>query len=249
MPRGYGPSETLLTTLLVWMSMTLRLYEHQLLTSRYFWSGRDGEVLGDLADLDDLVDLEVGERDPVDVAVGGAARRAGVVAFDEALAVHGVLRDVGEAPVRRERALDGRAPDRLAVALDVELGRGDLVLDGLDELGGLGVVHGDRVLVHHVLGEDVAGAGADHGLGRDLRAHDGLALLELERGGRRAGPGGGARRWGEHGLLVAAFFSPEPEDAGGPGGGRGRSCRRSRRRSRRSRSRRRRPRGRRRARR
>ena len=48
--------------------------------------GRDGQVLGHLADLDDLVDLEVGERDPVDVAVGGSARRAGVVALDEAAA-------------------------------------------------------------------------------------------------------------------------------------------------------------------
>ena len=46
MPRGYGPRETLLTTLLVWMSMTLRLYEHQLLTSRYFWSGVTARYLG-----------------------------------------------------------------------------------------------------------------------------------------------------------------------------------------------------------
>ena len=79
MPRGYGPSGTLLTALLVWMSTTLRLYEHQLLTSRYFWSGVTARYLGTCADLDDLVDLEVGERDPVDVAlsdaVAGRSRR------------------------------------------------------------------------------------------------------------------------------------------------------------------------------
>ena len=46
MPRGYGPRETPLTTLLVWTSMTLRLYEHQLLTRTYFWSGVTATYLG-----------------------------------------------------------------------------------------------------------------------------------------------------------------------------------------------------------
>ena len=46
MPRGYGPSGTLSTCLLLWMSMMLRLYEHQLLTSRYFWSGVTARYLG-----------------------------------------------------------------------------------------------------------------------------------------------------------------------------------------------------------
>ena len=35
-----------MTILLVWRSMTLRLYEHQLLTSRYFWSGVTARYLG-----------------------------------------------------------------------------------------------------------------------------------------------------------------------------------------------------------
>ena len=78
-------------------------------------------------------------------------------------------------------ASTGAPSDGLAVPLDAERGGVDLVGDRLDQLERLGVVHGHRVLVHHVLREDVAGAGAHDGLRRDVLTHDGLAQLELER--------------------------------------------------------------------
>src|SRR5665647_2705176 len=97
-----------------------------------------------------------------------------------------------QGPLRRHRRLHRGAADGAGVALDAVLGEIHGVQDGLHQLERHGVVHCDGVLVHHVLREDVAGAGGDHRLGRDGRAHDDPAQLQLEFVGGRAGPGGGA---------------------------------------------------------
>ena len=96
--------------------------------------------------------------------------------------------------------------------------------DGLDQLERLGVVHGDRVLVHHVLGEHEAGAGGDDRLGRDLGAGDGLAELQVELVGGRARPG-------RRGLGAGGGRGPGRSG----GAGRGRRAVRGRRRPRRCR--------------
>ena len=101
----------------------------------------------------------------------------------EARAVHRVLRDVHVLAVRGDRRLHGRAAHRPGPARVAVAGQRHPVRDRLHE-GALAVVHGHRVPVHHVLGEEQAGLRRDDGLGRDAAADDRQAD-QAERVGRR----------------------------------------------------------------
>ena len=83
------------------------------------------------------------------------------------------------------------------MAGDPELREVDAVGDRLHERGGTGVVHGHRVLVHHVLREHEPGVGRGHRLGRD-------PAVDRVDAGEREVVGGVVRR-GVVVVVVAGF--------------------------------------------